>query len=44
MKDKKGNHTFNTIDSDVWILDLGATYHMTHFPKFFNSYVKMTKE
>jgi len=43
----KGQSTFNIfgpLSQGEWILDSGATDHMTLFANFFNLYVKMTRE
>ncbi|RDX88400.1 hypothetical protein CR513_30014, partial [Mucuna pruriens] len=42
-----GKGSFNIsglVPQSIWILDSGATYHMTPFPSYFTSYLKVSKK
>nr|KYP62322.1 hypothetical protein KK1_016854 [Cajanus cajan] len=44
MKGKISLNTIGPVSQGIWILDSGATDHMTHFRVIFNSYVKRNRE
>ncbi|RDX58665.1 hypothetical protein CR513_61997, partial [Mucuna pruriens] len=44
MKGKSSFNIFGSVPQSIWILDSRVTDHMTPFPSYFTSYLKVSKE
>ncbi|RDY04922.1 hypothetical protein CR513_11294, partial [Mucuna pruriens] len=44
MNGKSSFNVSGSVSQNIWILDFGATDHMTPFPSYFTSYLKVSKK